>query len=411
MKSFASILLLFLSVNLCSQINDTIHVFNSNQFLSAIQSNRTIIVNSKQLKFEKTLTLDNIHNLSITSEANTTLYFSNPNEDLISLHKSNTILFSKINVKSKVDREYCKGNVINATSSKNIQFLSCDISGAGKNCTNSDAGFLVQGWESHLIFRNNTLREISSKIHNENSQTNNISFQDCSFHLSKEDSINYPQLHFKNCTLYKGKSVLISKKYNGYYPKKVAVIQAEILTQKAPWHSEYDGGVFEGSCDNTCIVSATSTLNSTKKYNYTPKNLISFDGYNQDGKVINAWVEGVSGSGIGEKVIYEVVDILGSGEPWRMFLDFTIVNGYAKNLSTWNNNNRVKTLHMYRNGVLIAKIQLHDVPNEQKVNLKELGYKNYPNIGEIIEFEIVEVYKGKKYDDTAISLLIFDCAP
>lgn len=117
-----------------------------------------------------------------------------------------------------------------------------------------------------------------------------------------------------------------------------------------------------------------------------------------------AWVEGVKGYGIGEYTIFEF-------QPGPRINEVIIANGYIKDKKTWKNNSRVKQLKMYLNNELFAILNLQDVYAEQSFKVPVIGTKNDLNktiSGIKIKFEISAVYKGDKYDDTAITEIYFD---
>lgn len=135
-------------------------------------------------------------------------------------------------------------------------------------------------------------------------------------------------------------------------------------------------------------MKASSTLKSQGANNYGVQNLSNLD-------VLSAWSEGVTGYGIGE-TITGTVDGAVSG-----IYGIRIINGYSKSKSAYYNNSRVKELLVYKNGTPVAKLQLKDIPDAFQEFDMPLSS------GDKITFEIVDVYKGKKYDDTLLTLLTF----
>jgi len=131
-----------------------------------------------------------------------------------------------------------------------------------------------------------------------------------------------------------------------------------------------------------------------------------------DGDPRTAWVEGVSGSGIGEGFIVD------NSAFFESYLE--IYNGYQKNPKTWKENSRVKKLKLYANDIPLCFIELEDVMGPQALDLREVGIGvdesgemvfGYPFFKSLLEkdfsepvfFEIVEIYKGTKYSDVCIS--------
>ena len=68
-------------------------------------------------------------------------------------------------------------------------------------------------------------------------------------------------------------------------------------------------------------------------------------------------------------------------------------------------NSRVKKLKVYLNNKEFVYLNLQDNISEQHFYVPEIG--NFDNHF-AIKFEIMEVYKGTKYDDVVISEIYFD---
>lgn len=130
-------------------------------------------------------------------------------------------------------------------------------------------------------------------------------------------------------------------------------------------------------------VSASSQLEDYSGFNYSPDNL--FDGNNN-----TCWAEGASDGGINQSIF-----IKSHEEIW--IKSISITNGYCKNYELYRNNNRVKKI----------KISFDD---------KELYFDlsdNFDNPVNILSFEpvktssititIIDIYAGKKWNDTCIS--------
>ena len=114
-----------------------------------------------------------------------------------------------------------------------------------------------------------------------------------------------------------------------------------------------------------------------------------------------AWVEGKKDEGIGEYLEY----YFKNDSP--RITEIIISNGYMKSEETWKNNNRVKKLKLYVNGVPFGILNLKDSRTDQYFSVGTLGHnKNGTDL--ILKFEILEVYKGSKYNDTAITEIYFD---
>ena len=140
------------------------------------------------------------------------------------------------------------------------------------------------------------------------------------------------------------------------------------------------------------IVTASSYLSSQGNNKYDAKNAHDFN-------YKNAWVEGVPGYGIGEYLAYKF------HQSTPQINTIIIVNGYVKSNSSWQANSRVKKLKIYLNDKEFVYLNLQDNVSEQHFYIPEIG--NFNN-GMEIKFEIMEVYKGTKYDDVVISEIYFD---
>lgn len=134
---------------------------------------------------------------------------------------------------------------------------------------------------------------------------------------------------------------------------------------------------------------------------------ISYSASNaHDFKENTAWIEGKPDHGVGEYITY-VFDY--SDEPglaeYLGINKLLIANGYKKSRALWEANSRVKEFRMYVNGEHYADVQLADEFEIQTVTFDTILFKNGRKE---LRFEILEVYPGTKFKDTAISLLMFD---
>jgi len=174
---------------------------------------------------------------------------------------------------------------------------------------------------------------------------------------------------------------------------------------------------------NYRFTTVSSALKSTSENTYGDINI-------SDLNYQTAWVEGVEGDGIGEFVTFNFQP----GHP--RITTVIIANGYIKTKEAWKNNARVKQLKMYVNNKPFTILNLEDVYAEQKFEIPTIGYKttyylnkdgttgwkykdengrnvkSYHENSELqldsIKFEILSVYKGDKYKDTAITEIYFD---
>lgn len=171
-------------------------------------------------------------------------------------------------------------------------------------------------------------------------------------------------------------------------------------------HKDYWATIGDG-CSWYCgegpkKVTASSYLKAQGANTYDAKNV-------HDLNYKNAWVEGVAGYGIGEYLEYAF-----SAAAPRV-TDIIIANGFVKSQAAWTNNSRVKKLKMYVNNKPYAILNLKDERALQTFKVEPLGSANREDLLKLqgkpdwtLKFEIMEVYKGLKYDDTVIAELFFD---
>ena len=123
-----------------------------------------------------------------------------------------------------------------------------------------------------------------------------------------------------------------------------------------------------------------------------------------DFSIVTAWVEGVEGNGEGEYVKYSF-----PGTCPRI-TTVLIHNGYIKNRDVWRDNGRVKKLLMYYNDKPYVVLNLKNTMDLQRFEVGILGHEERSEASPAwsIKFEILEVYPGEKYEDTAITEIYFD---
>ncbi|MCQ2583318.1 MAG: hypothetical protein MJ160_05375 [Treponema sp.] len=129
-----------------------------------------------------------------------------------------------------------------------------------------------------------------------------------------------------------------------------------------------------------------SSFLSEKNKDYDVENL-------SNPKAGTPWVEGVKGSGIGEGFT-----IKGDENSYLL-----IMNGYSscEKPYLYKQNNRIKKIKV--TGLISGKseiLSVLDTPHPQTVDISFL------TAGEDIRVEVAEVYKGTKYDDTCVNLLV-----
>ena len=186
---------------------------------------------------------------------------------------------------------------------------------------------------------------------------------------------------------------------NELLQKKVSTASEQkelnILLEKYGEVVENAWDIIDGGCSWYCgggnyKIKASSSLGDSYKAEFA--NDLSYK---------TAWVEGKKDEGIGEYLEY----YFKNDSP--RITEIIISNGYMKSEETWKNNNRVKKLKLYVNGVPFGILNLKDSRTDQYFEVGTLGHnKNGTDL--ILKFEILEVYKGSKYNDTAITEIYFD---
>lgn len=157
--------------------------------------------------------------------------------------------------------------------------------------------------------------------------------------------------------------------------------------------------VIDGGCSWYCgggnyKITASSELSSQGKNSYIAKSA-------NDLNYKTAWVEAKKDAGIGEYIEF----VFKNTSP--RITSILIANGYMKSDLAWKNNNRVKLLKLYVNGKPYRILKLNDTKTDQEFKIGTFGHN--PNGTDLIlRFEIMEVYKGVKYNDTAITEIYFD---
>jgi hypothetical protein len=103
------------------------------------------------------------------------------------------------------------------------------------------------------------------------------------------------------------------------------------------------------------------------------------------------WVEGVDGNGIGENIT------ISFKEPVKVF---SILNGYVdiNNTKLFFENSRAKEIRVYYTNQKYIDVKLPDMVYFKLIEL--------PQETKNIKIEIIDVYKGSKYQDTCISAII-----
>jgi phenylpropionate dioxygenase-like ring-hydroxylating dioxygenase large terminal subunit len=157
-------------------------------------------------------------------------------------------------------------------------------------------------------------------------------------------------------------------------------------------HSDgmYDCGPSWYLSVDSVACTATSFLSGQGNNAYHPA-------FAHDLLLTTAWVEGKPDYGIGEKLTFS----FRSSNQDGFASGFYILNGYAKSPQNWQANSRVKKMRLYVNDQLLAIVELLDLRAFQKVDFGKVKVSDKKTTR--FTLEIMEVYPGTKYKDTAIT--------
>ena len=155
-------------------------------------------------------------------------------------------------------------------------------------------------------------------------------------------------------------------------------------------------------------ASSSSCLQPQGDLQYSVNNLCDYD-------LTTAWVEGSKDYGIGETIsfIFNFPDNTEFAGAYQFYGQINLFNGYCKNLKTWEENSRIKSLKVYYNEKPVCIVELIDTWHFQYFNIgkffknrreqKYLDAEFEITEGDKLSFEILEVYPGTKYKDVALS--------
>ena len=144
-------------------------------------------------------------------------------------------------------------------------------------------------------------------------------------------------------------------------------------------------------------IKCSSTLPNQGIVSYDAKNL-------DDAKITTAWAEGDSEYGIGTTIEFVIKESFGTILKGDVnTISGQIVNGYYKTDKNYLENSRVKSFNYYLNGKLISIVELNDFRGIQQFEIKTPLKK-----GDVLKFEIKDVYKGTKFKDVLITEFRFD---
>jgi hypothetical protein len=110
-----------------------------------------------------------------------------------------------------------------------------------------------------------------------------------------------------------------------------------------------------------------------------------------------AWVEGVTGYGIGESLtIHFPLD-------HAPISKLVFVNGWVRSKELWDAFSRPKSLEMLVNGKAFAILNFVNTKQEQTFLFEAGDWADFKGDSWTIEFRILDVYMGDRYDKTAFT--------
>lgn len=206
--------------------------------------------------------------------------------------------------------------------------------------------------------------------------------------------INYPEIKSVEPTLQRfslPEHIAWVAIMDSLYEKDLSGIKDSVLVNDV---NTYDP-VGMGWSDSYGIDSifASSVLAAQGKVSYDPQKVI-------DNKT-TAWVEGMPDHGVGETISIRYPKL----EREEPINSITIFNGFQKSESLYKKNSRVKTLRLLVNGIPAYDLQLADTMKGQSFSIDIVPGDHLPLI---ITLQIMAVYPGDQYTDTAITEIQFD---
>ncbi len=180
-------------------------------------------------------------------------------------------------------------------------------------------------------------------------------------------------------------------------PQPTATVQPDVDEQQAEEEEEYDEGEYdEGEYDDEVASTEATPVSMEDIYQVEASSELSERGMTHsadricDGSLNSAWVEGVSGQGIGENVQFIFDDI-------HYFSGMKIYAGYQKSKELYYKNSRPKEIEIAFAHGGSKSFKLKDRYGMQQIDFDE----QIVSYG--VTVTIKSVYKGKKYKDTVIS--------
>ena len=165
-------------------------------------------------------------------------------------------------------------------------------------------------------------------------------------------------------------------------------------------------GIWSMPISENCV--ASSTKNPDHDIQYAVNNI-------QDYNLDTAWIP--MGKSKSNHPYFEYLFKFPENNSYASAYQFQgfckLFNGYCKSFKIWNENSRVKRILVYYNDIPLCYVNILDTWHFQSFDIsgffKNRRFKKNLNAafeiknGDKLKFEIVDTYKGKKYNDVAIS--------
>lgn len=140
-------------------------------------------------------------------------------------------------------------------------------------------------------------------------------------------------------------------------------------------------------------VTSDTYLKAQGNIDYKPANVHDFD-------LLTAWVPDTAKGPIGKAISFHFKPLS------PRVNEIIIYNGYVKNYDLFKANSRVKKFKLSINGVVQAMLDVADTTGRQSFTIDPIRSNNKQK-DLVLTLEIVEIYKGEKYKDVAVSEINF----
>lgn len=138
-------------------------------------------------------------------------------------------------------------------------------------------------------------------------------------------------------------------------------------------------------------VGADMTADTMMGTNFNAKNTL-------DANMKTAWLTPKSGKGAQIEYVFNMQD---NGLNSGTLFSIAVFNGWRKDYQTWNDFSRIKKVFITINDSPYAEVTLEDTYKLQYIDLDKK--KLDPTRRYRVRFKIMEIYPGKKYEQTALS--------